>query len=310
MIIPESRLILRSAALSTGATDDELARLRRRGIIQSLQRGAYVPAQALAVLDQRQRHQLKIRATVAGLRLPAVISHTSAAVLHGIPLWAARLGQVQVTRCPPASSDRSARLRVHVARLEDDEICQLDGLSVTTVTRTLLDLGRSKSFESAIVAADFALQEGLTTVPAMATAAREMSGIPGSLDAKRMVAFADGASESVGESRSRVAIARLGLRPPTLQMPIMNESDGLIGVCDFGWRDDHVVGEFDGKVKYGRLLKPGQSPGDVVFAEKRREDAIRDLGWEVVRWVWDDLARPDLIAQRISRAQERARRRR
>ena len=25
----------------------------------------------------------------------------------------------------------------------------------------------------------------------------------------------------------------------------------------------------------GRLLKPGQDPGDVVFAEKRREDAVR-----------------------------------
>jgi hypothetical protein len=27
-----------------------------------------------------------------------------------------------------------------------------------------------------------------------------------------------------------------------------------------------------------------------VFAEKRREDAIRDAGFRVVRWIWDDLA--------------------
>lgn len=310
MIIPESQLILRASALSSGCTDDELARMRRRGAIQSLQRGAYIPANAPAAVDQRERHRAKIRATVAGLRLPAVISHTSAAVLHGLPLWAVRLGPVQVTRRPPFSGDRSARLHVHVSRIEDDEVCVVDGLSVTTVTRTLLDLGRSLSLESAVVAADFALHEAMTTPNALQAMARNQSGVPGSLQATRMAAFADGGSDSVGESRSRVAIARLELPSPTLQMEIRSESGQRVGVCDFGWREDRVVGEFDGKVKYGRLVKPGQSAGDVVFAEKRREDAIREAGWEVVRWVWDDLGSPGVIGQRIRRAQERTRRRR
>ena len=39
-------------------------------------------------------------------------------------------------------------------------------------------------------------------------------GVP---DARRVVAFADARSESVGESRSRVAIALAGLPPPQLQ---------------------------------------------------------------------------------------------
>ncbi|MDQ3717388.1 MAG: hypothetical protein M3381_15460 [Actinomycetota bacterium] len=310
MMIPESQLLLRSSAVAAGGTDDELARLRRRGLLQPLQRGAYVPPDVLAELDQAGRHRLKIQAAVAALRRPAVISHTSAAILHGIPLWGAGLGPVQITRNPPSSSDRGARLRVHVARLEKNEICQVDGTPVTNVTRTLLDLGRTLSFESAVVATDFALHGGIATVPALADAALDVRGIPGSLQASRVIAFANGASESVGESRSRVAIARLGLTAPTLQLAILDDSQRLIGVSDFGWSEDSVIGEFDGRVKYGRLLKPGQSPGDAVFAEKRREDAIRDQGWEVVRWIWDDLATPGVIAQRIRRAQERARRRR
>lgn len=309
MLFPVSNLILRSAALAGGGTDDELAKLRRHGILRSLQRGAYMPSVALDPLDQRQRHRMKIRATLAGLRRPAVISHASAAILHGIPLWSVPLGLVHVTRRPPASSDRSSRLRVHVARLSDDEVCEIDGMSVTTVARTLLDLGRSVPFESAVVSADFALHNSMTSAPALVAMASEMSGIPGSLEASRMVAFADGASESVGESRSRVAIARLGLTSPTLQMEILNETGRQLAVCDFGWRQDSVVGEFDGKIKYGRLLRTGQSPGDAVFAEKRREDAIRDQGWEVVRWVWADLSSPRVIAQRIIRARDRARRR-
>jgi hypothetical protein len=37
----------------------------------------------------------------------------------------------------------------------------------------------------------------------------------------------------------------------------------LIGITDFGWPRRGLVGEFDGKVKYGRLphLKPGLPNG-------------------------------------------------
>ncbi|MCF6744792.1 hypothetical protein E9529_10960 [Blastococcus sp. KM273128] len=66
------------------------------------------------------------------------------------------------------------------------------------------------------------------------------------------------------------------------------------------------MGEFDGRVKYGRLLRPGQEPGEVVFAEKRREDATRDEGWDVVRWVWAELAAPHRLAAKVRRARERA----
>jgi hypothetical protein len=65
-----------------------------------------------------------------------------------------------------------------------------------------------------------------------------------------------------------------------------------------------VLGEFDGRVEYGRLLRPGQAPGDAVFEEKRREDALRDERWGMVRWVWDELGSSALVA-RWRRALER-----
>ena len=66
-----------------------------------------------------------------------------------------------------------------------------------------------------------------------------------------------------------------------------------------------MLGEFDGRIKYGRLLRPGEEPGDAVFAEKRREDAIRDELWGVVRWAWSDLHVPHRFAARVRRALER-----
>ena len=121
--------------------------------------------------------------------------------------------------------------------------------------------------------------------------------------------FADGRSESVGESRSRVLLHHLDLAPSTLQWDVVASGGVFVGRTDFAWETERVVGEFDGRVKYGRLLGPGQDPGDVVFEEKRREDVIRDEDWGVVRWVWSELT-PMVLGPRVHRALERGRRRR
>jgi len=75
-----------------------------------------------------------------------------------------------------------------------------------------------------------------------------------------------------------------------------------LGRSDFGWHRGQLLGEFDGRVKYGRLLKPGETPGDAVFDEKVREDALRDSGSRVVRWTWVELTEPTIVVERIRRA--------
>lgn len=116
----EPPLILRRDALRNGLVDDEIARLRRRGEWTDVRRGAYVSGALPS--GRRVRHLLALRATVAGLRTPAVVSHASAAVMHGLPLWGVPLSQVHITRRPPARSDSDTRLRSHVARLADEDL--------------------------------------------------------------------------------------------------------------------------------------------------------------------------------------------
>ena len=67
------------------------------------------------------------------------------------------------------------------------------------------------------------------------------------------------------------------------------------------------MGEFDGALKYGRGMRPGRSPSDVVVAEKRREEALQDLGLKVVRWYWDELSAFDAVAARLRRTFDRPR---
>jgi hypothetical protein len=95
---------------------------------------------------------------------------------------------------------------------------------------------------------------------------------------------------------------RHGLPSPTLQWRIISVSGARVGRTDFGWPETGTVGEFVGRVKYRCLARPGEDAGDVVFREKRREDLLRDQGLRVVRWVWDDLPRFEVIAQRLRHA--------
>jgi hypothetical protein len=237
------------------------------------------------------------------------VSHQSAAVLHGLPLWGVPLGRVHVTRRPPASSAVGRYLRCHVAALADDDVVLVDGVAVTSPVRTVLDMARGLPFEPAVALLDAALYRRLVDRPALDEGIACLGRVPGARSAIRAVRFADGRSESVGESRSRVLLAHLGLAPTTLQLEVHRYDGAFLGRADFGWEDARLLGEFDGQIKYGRLLRPGQSPGDAVFEEKRREDAFRDEDWGVVRWTWDELT-PEVLGPRVLRARERGIRRR
>jgi hypothetical protein len=303
-VIDESALLrMRRDAVTLGYSDDELARLARSGLWSRLRRGAYVEGGLPE--DAVERHRLLVTATVSGLRRPAVVSHQSAAVLLGLPLRGVRLDRVHVTRTPPAAQDRSRVLHCHVARLRSDETVVVDGLTVTSAVRTLLDLARSLPFEVAVVALDGAVHRSPALVDELRSGLGALIGVPGGRGAARAVAFADGRSESVGESRSRVVLHRHGVPPTGLQHRIVVAGQE-IARTDFVWEDDGLVGEFDGRIKYGRLLRPGEKAEDVIYREKLREDSVREAGWGVVRWTWSDLQRPALLADRVRRARERS----
>jgi hypothetical protein len=299
-----SGLAFRPGLLAAGLTDGELRNLCRRRQLAALRPGAYVPAFDTRLGDPVARHALAARAAIPKVAPDAVLSHVSAAALHGLTLWNVPLHRVHVTRPRSTGGRRTRLLHVHAAALEPDEITILDGVPLTSVNRTLVDLARMLPFEPALVTADAALHVYLVTPADLEVALARDAGRSGVPAARRVVAAADARAASPGETRSRLAIARAGLPAPQLQhviAPLRTE-------VDFYWEEFQTVGEFDGKVKYGRALRPGQSPGDVVFAEKRREDALRDLGREVVRWVWDELCPFDEAAARLWRAFARGRR--
>ncbi|WP_137724324.1 type IV toxin-antitoxin system AbiEi family antitoxin domain-containing protein [Prescottella subtropica] len=300
------RLLRRSDALARGYTDAEIRTLCRTGGLRRLRPGAYLDRDTHAGLEPSQRHLELVRATLPKVSGGAVVSHQSAAALHGLPLWRIPLDRVHVTRARTSGGRRTRLLHSHCAPLTDRDVVEANGIRVTSLARTVADLCRTVPFESAIVVGDAALHTGSVHPGDLADALAYADRRPGHPAALRAFGFLDGRSESVGESRSRVALAGLEVSAPELQASLLDPDGRFLGRVDFLFDDLGVVGEFDGKVKYGKYLRDGQDPGDAVFAEKQREDRIRDAGWEVVRWVWKDLARPPVIEARIHRAMRRA----
>jgi hypothetical protein len=266
-------------ASAAGLTKAEIAARVRSGAWHRVVRSVYVEQPLWAAMDDRQRHLATAGARLLVLRPGWAVARRSAVLAHDLPYLGKPPQTPQLLRDHGSGGPRVRATSRHerIAALPQQDLRRLGGLLVCSLERTALDLARSETFVSAVVVADAALRRGVE--PASLTAvARRCAGWPGGLRALRVAEFADGLSESPLESMSRVAIAACGLPAPELQIEVWVEQRCVARV-DKLWRGCNLVGEDDGRSKY---VDPG-----VLYAEKLREEALEDLGLEVVRWDWD-----------------------
>jgi hypothetical protein len=289
--------MFRQSLLADGYTDNDIRSMRRTGAVHRLRPGVSVGADAWSALTPDGERRALITGTVPYLTEGAVVSHISAAVLHELPIIDDRSEIVHVTRQQKAGGFRRGHLHTHSSRLDDSAITMITGVRVTSVARTVVDCACTMSLEAGVSLADNALSRGLTSTGELEATLASVGRRRGIVRAAMVVELADAGGQSVGESLSRMIFLRLGLPAPSLQLKVY-DGPSLIGQSDFAWPEFRTLGESDGKIKYGRLLKPGEQPGDVVWREKLREDALRRLGWEVVRWTWAELMNPALLDRR------------
>jgi len=277
-----------------GYAEAEIQRLVRRGAWVRVRRGAYIERTAWATADADERHLLKARAVLLALADGSVLSHDTAALVHGLPNWGLDLRQVRVTRPMLRTPRHQAGVGHHVAALPDAHTT-MAGLPVTTPVRTALDVARARGFEAGLVCADAVLHAG-----ANATELRQVAALmrewPGASASTAVAGAADGRTESPGETLSRIMLQSMGLVvEPQVDLPAVGAR------VDFRLRDYRVVVEFDGRAKYATA--EGVADVQVLWDEKRREDRIRELGYVVVRITWADLFGPQrAVTERRVRA--------
>jgi hypothetical protein len=259
-------VLTRAQVLATGLTASQFQTLVRRG--------EWVDA-GFGILARRDRvdeaHMVARRLMVLERR--AVISHASAGRLLGLPF-------VDLPPLPTFTVERGQRGEggVYVGRLSARDVTHVHGLPVTTCERTLVDLLRTAPdrLVAQVLADGFrrqALPEG-----DVARVLAACAGWPGIRQAREAWGHASPLSESPLESRCRVWFRDGGL--PELDLQVVLGDETRTARVDFLFRAQRTVVEADGKVKY--------TEPEALWAEKNREDWLRELGFEVVRATWAD----------------------
>ena len=302
-LLAETRgFFTRTDALESGYDDKAIARALKAKLWTRVRVGAYTYSDLWAEADELAKHRATARAVMKRLGRNVALSHISAAIDHDLMVWNADLSQVHVTRLDGGAGRTEAGVIHHEGLCLDDDVIEQNGYLVVKPARAALEAGALVNTEAAIVLLDDGLHKRRFTVGEMEAAFCLMQNWPAFRKLQIPVRFADGRAESIGESRTRYLCHVHGLPAPELQYDVLDRDGQLIGVTDFAWPEHRLLGEFDGKVKYGRFLRPDEDPGDAVFREKLREDRLREtLMWGMVRIVWAELYRGAETAARIRR---------
>ena len=294
--------------------------VRRRQIVR-IRRGLYALPDAASRAEQLaipyDARLARLYALARNLDPRAAVSHDSAAHVHGLWTPGARAPLAHVT-VPGATERVDAGLQVHSSALPEELVEVVEGLRVTTVARTAVDLSLGKDLPSALVAMDGALRKLVLlsvrqgdrrlrdgAVPddaveqhrrSLRTAAQVVRGWPGSRVVGSAVDLADPRSESPYESWSRGWILAVGLPRPEVNRAVRGAS-GRTYFGDLLWSDRRLIGEIDGVAKYG---SSSHEIRQALRAERERQADLEAAGWRLVRWVPGD-AGATLVA-RVGRA--------
>lgn len=278
--------------LTHGLSASHVAARVRRGEWVRVRRGVCMDAGA----DAADPHRMALARTLgahACLGGTHVLSHTSAALVAGLPLLTppTRAHVTQPWRPRSAIADDVVR---HVRPLPPGHVTTLRGIPATSLARTLADCATALPALDGLVLMDAGLHLGVPRSEVEAIV-QDLVGRRGVVRARAVLGFADDGAESSGETWTRWVLLRAGLPAPETQL----EVETRLGPrwSDLGWREWRLLLEYDGRQKYG----DGGAVAEALLAERRRQEALEEEGWRVVRVVKEDLRSPHALVARVLR---------
>ena len=303
-------------AVAAGISRRVLSRLTRRGQLTHAHRGVYQQnpiEQGAAERWQFLEIEYLERSRAALLAHPGhALSHQSAAFAMGLPVLVHPAMSVHLTALTvqPRSRRVEGTVLHHSDSITNDAV-EVDGLRLLTPDRTVADCLRTMRPANGVAIADQAVRSGVTTlrdVSVLIGAQRRWRGRPRAAAALDLV---DPRRETWLESYSFVTLQELEVELPTPQVEVFDEWGRMVGRVDGMWIADGVIGEADGKGKYLMGLtdddgSSGRAAALRVVEEKVREDALRALGLEFVRWDTEQIRhRPLEVARSVAAARRR-----
>lgn len=247
-----------------------------------LRRGVYAESAVAdgSRADPRAWHALRTAAEIAACR-GAYAGRGSAACVLGLDSLGAPPEAVTLIRPADVGVSRGRRtrtVRLLSAALPPADRFAVGGVATTSVAWTVVDQARSLPKREAVVLADSAMRRFGVTVADLRRVLFQQRDWPGALSGWPVLGLADPRSESVLESIGRLTCLDNGLPRPLSQV-WLGEIQPEIRV-DFYFPEFRTVGEADGRVKY--------TTPRALWEEKKRQDRLHDLGFDVVRFDYAD----------------------
>lgn len=281
-------------AQRVGMDKDSLWAAVRGGVLLHPTRSLYAVAAVVDSTSPERWHQHRAR----GLPLiypDASFTSVTGVLAHGIASWGCSFDVPMILR----PIKRSTGVRGVSVRPARGETVETDWGNAATVADCLVQVAMDFGIESGVVSADDALRREKCTIDDLTQAVARVARWPRAHRAISMASMVCVLRESPGESRCGVAFHVAGIEVEP-QVEIRDERGQVVARVDFLVKGTKVIVEFDGKVKF--------ASGDpsVLWAEKRREDRLRAMGYTVVRLTWADLESPGKAVAKVRRALQAA----
>ncbi len=301
LVLPsEAGFFTRAQALARGESDRTLNAALRAGVLIRLRHGAYARVSEVAELDERSRHVLLARAALTQQRGTVALAGPSASLLHGFDVFGHDLSVVHLARLDRGTGRREAGVVHHVVDEAVVGRVQLkDGVPVVSPEDAVWQTALVSTLEGGVVTADSALHQRPELAQQLHHLQLRTRAQPGSRVAGLALRLARPEAESPGESLTRVACFRFGIPCPDLQHEVFDATGRLLGRTDFYWEQARLIGEFDGRIKYQRLLRKRETAVDAVVREKSRENRMRSTSCGMSRFTWSEV-QPDVARRRMA----------
>jgi len=230
----------------------------------------------------------RVLAPLLAIGGPALASHLTAAALHSVPGFGR--GTPEISVHTSTDLDRCERVVV-------------DGVPVTDVARTLLDIGRLVGDRRLLRAIEWARREGKVDWPTLiSTLARHARrGRPGIRRLRRVIVAnveRDEITDSDFELLVLALIAEAGLPTPVLHHRVL-DGERFVAEVDLAYPALQIAIELDGRVHLD---------ADVHERDVARQNDLVLAGWTVLRFSYERYRRrPEQVVAEIRAAISAAR---
>lgn len=236
----------------------------------------------------------------------AVLSHTTAARLHGMPLPASYRHEsvLHLAREPVKPAARRRHIRCHrLALRPGDVISPLPGLRVTSPARTWFDLAGMLSLPALVAAGDWLVsahgrsfgypRDAVVALDELRGFVAELRLVPGIRMARQAAELLRAGVDSPQETYLRLMLQKAGLPEFRPSHPLLDVAGRPVVWTDLGCPEFRTCVEYDGEHHLTR---------EQQLRDHNRDLLVRELGWHQVKVSSSDMARgSSWVAAKVAR---------